>query len=52
MAMVGLSNELRQKLTDRRPASIAEAEAIDGMTPAALAIILVALRRVEISHAA
>ncbi|MFY0733570.1 MULTISPECIES: tRNA uridine-5-carboxymethylaminomethyl(34) synthesis enzyme MnmG [Aurantimonas] len=52
MAMVGLSNELRQKLMDRRPASIAEAEAIDGMTPAALAIILVALRRVEISHAA
>ncbi|EAS48556.1 glucose-inhibited division protein A [Aurantimonas manganoxydans SI85-9A1] len=52
MAMVGLSNELRQKLTDRRPASIAEAEAIDGMTPAALAIILVALRRAEISHAA
>ncbi|MCW7545510.1 tRNA uridine-5-carboxymethylaminomethyl(34) synthesis enzyme MnmG [Aurantimonas litoralis] len=52
MAMVGLSNELRQKLTDRRPGSIAEAEAIDGMTPAALAIILVALRRVEISHAA
>ncbi|MCC4299722.1 tRNA uridine-5-carboxymethylaminomethyl(34) synthesis enzyme MnmG [Aurantimonas coralicida] len=52
MAMVGLSNELRQKLMDRRPASIAEAEAIDGMTPAALAVILVALRRVEISHAA
>ncbi|MEF2552146.1 tRNA uridine-5-carboxymethylaminomethyl(34) synthesis enzyme MnmG [Aurantimonas sp. A2-1-M11] len=51
-AMVGLSNELRQKLMDRRPASIAEAEAIDGMTPAALAIILVTLRRTETARAA
>ena len=36
----GLSNELKQKLALRRPASIAEASRIDGMTPAALAIIL------------
>jgi tRNA uridine 5-carboxymethylaminomethyl modification enzyme len=51
-ALAGLSNELRQKLSDRRPASIAEAERIDGMTPAALAIILVAIRRRELSNAA
>jgi tRNA uridine 5-carboxymethylaminomethyl modification enzyme len=48
----GLSNELRQKLAERRPTSIAEAERIDGMTPAALAIILVAIRRREIADAA
>ena len=48
----GLSNELRQKLTARRPSSIAEAEAIDGMTPAALALILVAIRRHETARAA
>ncbi|HEX2020275.1 MAG TPA: tRNA uridine-5-carboxymethylaminomethyl(34) synthesis enzyme MnmG [Aurantimonas sp.] len=48
----GLSNELRQKLSERRPASIAEAERIDGMTPAALAIILVAIRRRELADAA
>lgn len=36
----GLSNELKQKLEHRRPASIAEAGRMDGMTPAALAIIL------------
>jgi tRNA uridine 5-carboxymethylaminomethyl modification enzyme len=36
----GLSNELKQKLATRRPTSIAEASRIDGMTPAALAIIL------------
>ena len=39
-ALPGLSNELKHKLAQRRPASIAEAGRIDGMTPAALAIIL------------
>ena len=48
----GLSNELRQKLSARRPATIADAERIDGMTPAALALILVAVRRAEIADAA
>ncbi|MCP3056777.1 tRNA uridine-5-carboxymethylaminomethyl(34) synthesis enzyme MnmG [Aurantimonas marianensis] len=51
-ALTGLSNELRQKLMTRRPASIAEAEGIDGMTPAALALILVAMRRSEVVRAA
>ncbi len=50
--LMGLSNELRQKLIARRPASIAEAEAIDGMTPAALALLLVAIRRHETARAA
>lgn len=39
-AMAGLSNELKQKLAIRRPDSLAEAQRIDGMTPAALAIVL------------
>lgn len=39
----GLSNELKQKLAERRPASIAEASGVDGMTPAALAVILTAI---------
>lgn len=38
--MPGLSNELREKLKRRRPRTIAEAQRIDGMTPAALAIIM------------
>lgn len=38
----GLSNELKQKLTERRPNSIAEASRVDGMTPAALAVIFAA----------
>ena len=36
----GLSNELKQKLETATPRSIAEAQRIDGMTPAALAIIV------------
>lgn len=38
--MAGLSNELRQKMTKRPPATLAEAGKIEGMTPAALALIL------------
>ena len=43
----GLSNELKQKLASRRPRSLAEAQRIDGMTPAALAIIIANLQRHE-----
>lgn len=51
-ALKGLSIEIVQKLSTRRPRSLAEAERIDGMTPAAMAILLVALRRHEFSKAA
>ncbi len=43
----GLSNELRQKMRARRPRSLAEAQRIDGMTPAALALILAHVRNSE-----
>ncbi|MEL6562889.1 MAG: tRNA uridine-5-carboxymethylaminomethyl(34) synthesis enzyme MnmG [Pseudomonadota bacterium] len=39
-AVVGLSNELRSKLEHVRPHDLAQAGRIDGMTPAALALIL------------
>lgn len=39
-AMAGLSNELKHKLSLRRPESLAEAQRIEGMTPAALAILV------------
>ncbi|WP_349366090.1 MAG: tRNA uridine-5-carboxymethylaminomethyl(34) synthesis enzyme MnmG [Nitratireductor rhodophyticola] len=45
--IAGLSNELKQKLKDRRPRSIADAQRIDGMTPAALALIIASLRQFE-----
>jgi tRNA uridine 5-carboxymethylaminomethyl modification enzyme len=41
----GLSNELRQKLERFRPATLAQAGAIDGMTPAALLLVRANLRR-------
>ena len=43
--MVGLSSELRAKLQRRRPASLAEAAQIEGMTPAALTLILAHCRK-------
>ncbi|RFC68478.1 MULTISPECIES: tRNA uridine-5-carboxymethylaminomethyl(34) synthesis enzyme MnmG [Mesorhizobium] len=43
----GLSRELQQKLVQRRPATIGEAKRIDGMTPAALAILLMRIRQHE-----
>lgn len=43
----GLSNEARQKLELARPASIGQAGRIDGITPAALALLAAHLRRKE-----
>lgn len=43
----GLSNELRVKLTRDRPANVAQAARIDGMTPAAISLLLTALRRFD-----
>lgn len=50
-AMAGLSNELKQKLASCKPVSLAEAQRIDGMTPAALAIVLThAQNRERVKH--
>lgn len=43
----GLSNELKQKMLARRPRSIADAQRMEGMTPAALAIIVAHVRHQE-----
>lgn len=40
----GLSNEARQKLQTRRPRTIGQASQIDGMTPAALSLLVAHLR--------
>jgi tRNA uridine 5-carboxymethylaminomethyl modification enzyme len=40
-----LSNEVRQKLAKHQPRTLAQAARIDGMTPAALTLLLAALRR-------
>ena len=41
----GLSNELKLKLRSARPETLAQAGRIDGMTPAALTLLLARLRR-------
>jgi tRNA uridine 5-carboxymethylaminomethyl modification enzyme len=43
--LAGLSNEVRQKLTHTRPATLGQAARVPGVTPAAVAILLVHLKR-------
>jgi len=51
-AIPGLSNELRIKLDAVRPSSFGQAQRIPGMTQAALAAILVYLKKKEMNAAA
>lgn len=43
--IAGLSHEMRQKLSFARPQTIAQAQALDGMTPAALTLLLAVIKR-------
>ncbi len=44
-AISGLSNEIRQKLERHRPSTLAQASRIDGITPAALMLVLAHIRK-------
>jgi tRNA uridine 5-carboxymethylaminomethyl modification enzyme len=44
LSIPGLSNELKEKLTRTRPVTLAQANRIEGMTPAALTLILLRTR--------
>ena len=46
-ALEGLSNELKQKLMAAKPATLAQVGRIDGMTPAALTLILARIRQMN-----
>jgi tRNA uridine 5-carboxymethylaminomethyl modification enzyme len=41
----GLSNEVRQKLAQIRPATVGQASRVPGVTPAAVSILLVHLKK-------
>ncbi len=41
----GLSNELKQKLTDARPETLGRASRIQGMTPAAVSLLLIYMKK-------
>jgi len=43
----GLSNELKEKLSKVRPASLGQASRIEGITPAAISVLMVALKAFE-----
>ena len=51
-ALQGLSSELKDKLRRVRPETIAQAARIQGMTPAALTLVLTHLRRQELKRSA
>ena len=43
--VVGLSNEVKQKLTEARPQSLARASRLPGVTPAAISLLMVHLKK-------
>ena len=45
--LAGLSNEMKQKFIAVRPSSLSQARRIEGVTPAALALIVAHARRIE-----
>ncbi|MAF82541.1 MAG: tRNA uridine-5-carboxymethylaminomethyl(34) synthesis enzyme MnmG [Chromatiales bacterium] len=47
----GLSNEIRQKLEMTRPATLGQASRISGMTPAAIALLLVHVKKRQLKRA-
>ncbi len=51
-AIPSLSNELKYKLTKIQPVSIGQAGRISGMTQAALAAIVIFLKKMELERAA
>ena len=50
-AVRGLSNEVRQRLAERRPATLGLAARIPGITPAAVSLLLIHLKRREAAAA-
>ena len=50
--VAGLSNEVRQKLTQHKPQTIGQASRIQGITPAAISLLLIHLKRHNLSQAA
>ena len=48
-AVRGLSTEVREKLALHRPASVGQAARVDGVTPAAVSLLLVHLKKRELS---
>ena len=50
--ITGLSNEVRQKLIDHKPETLAQAARISGVTPAAVSLLLVHIKKIDSIHLA
>jgi tRNA uridine 5-carboxymethylaminomethyl modification enzyme len=50
--VAGLSNEVRQKLAQHKPQTIGQASRIQGITPAAISLLLIHLKRHNLGQAA
>ena len=50
--VAGLSNEVKQKLAQHKPQTIGQASRIQGITPAAISLLLIHLKRFNLSQAA
>jgi len=48
----GLSNEARQKLAATRPTTLGQASRLEGMTPSAVSLILVHLKKRQMRKSA
>lgn len=48
--VAGLSNEVVQKLSSIRPQTIGQASRISGITPAAISLLLIALKKRDLQH--
>jgi len=51
-AVRGLSKEVQQKLSQQRPATVGHASRIQGVTPAAISLLLVHLKRRDLASKA
>ena len=51
-SVTGLSNEVRQKFSDNRPETIGQASRIPGVTPAAISLLLVHLKKQSLQKSA
>jgi tRNA uridine 5-carboxymethylaminomethyl modification enzyme len=52
LQVAGLSHEVRQKLAEARPVTVGQASRMPGMTPAAISILLVHLKKRSLKHRA
>jgi tRNA uridine 5-carboxymethylaminomethyl modification enzyme len=51
-AVDGLSNEARQKLLDARPVTLGQASRLEGMTPSAVSLLLIHLKKRQLQKSA